>query len=83
MRLGYSTWRESIHSFASLCGAAFIASWEAGEDLIRAMDARCYDGKFALLGENRPVERMPCLAVVIFLALSTAIVIVSGNTTIF
>ena len=63
MRLGYSTWRESIHSFASLCGAAFIASWEAGEDLIRAMDARCYDGKFALLGENRPVERMPCLAV--------------------
>jgi cobalt/nickel transport system permease protein len=83
MRLGYSTWRESIHSFASLCGAAFIASWEAGEDLIRAMDARCYDGKFALLGENRPVERMPCLAVVTFLALSTAVVIVSGNTTIF
>ena len=82
MRLGYSTWRESIHSFASLCGAAFIASWDAGEDLIRAMDARCYDGKFALLGETRPVERMSCLAVVIFLSLSTAVVIVSGNSTI-
>ncbi len=82
MRLGYSTWRESIHSFASLCGAAFIASWDEGEDLIRAMDARCYDGKFALLGENRPVERMSCLAVVIFLSLSTAVVIVSGNSTI-
>ena len=82
MRLGYSTWRESIHSFASLCGAAFIASWDAGEDLIRAMDARCYDGKFALLGETRPVERMSCLTVVIFLSLSTAVVIVSGNSTI-
>jgi cobalt/nickel transport system permease protein len=82
MRLGYSTWRESIHSFASLCGAAFIASWDAGEDLIRAMDARCYDGKFALLGETRPVERMSCLAVVIFLSLSMAVVIVSGNSTI-
>jgi len=82
MRLGYSTWHESIYSFASLCGAAFIASWDAGEDLIRAMDARCYEGKFALLGETRPVERMPCLAVILFLSLSTAVVIVSGQITI-
>jgi cobalt/nickel transport system permease protein len=82
MRLGYSTWHESINSFASLCGAAFIASWDAGEDLIRAMDARCYDGKFALLGENRPVERIPGLTVVVFLLLSTAVVIASGTITI-
>jgi len=82
MRLGYSTLKESIHSFASLCGAAFIASWDAGDDLIRAMDARCYDGKFALLGENRPIEKIPCLAVAIFLTLSAAIVIASGTITI-
>ena len=82
MRLGYSTWRESIHSFASLCGAAFIASWDAGGDLIRAMDARCYDGKFALLGENRPVERIPVLTVLVFLLLSTAVVIAAGTITI-
>lgn len=82
MRLGYSTWKESIHSFASLCGAAFIASWDAGDDLIRAMDARCYDGKFALLGESRPVERMPYLAVLLFLSLSTVVVIASGTITI-
>jgi cobalt/nickel transport system permease protein len=82
MRLGYSTFQESIQSFASMCGAVFIASWNAGEDLIRAMDARCYDGKFALLGENRPVERIPCLAVVVFLVLSIAVVIVSGTITI-
>ncbi|MDO9325811.1 MAG: cobalt ECF transporter T component CbiQ [Methanoregula sp.] len=82
MRLGYSTWKESIGSFSSLCGAAFIASWDSGDDLIRAMDARCYDGKFALLGENRPVEQLPCLAVVVFLTLSTAVVIASGTITI-
>ena len=82
MRLGYSTWRESLHSFASLCGAAFIASWDSGEDLIRAMDARCYDGKFAILGENRPVERLPLLALVVFLSLTTVVIILSGDITI-
>jgi cobalt/nickel transport system permease protein len=82
MRLGYSTYRESVLSFSSLCGAAFIASWDAGEDLVRAMDARCYDGKFALLGENRPVEKFPCIAVVTFLAVSAIVVIISGNISI-
>ena len=82
MRLGYSTIKESIHSCASLCGAAFIASWNAGEDLVQAMDARCYSGKFAVLGENRPVEKKPLLALVAFLSISTAIVILSGNSTI-
>ncbi len=79
MRLGYSTWRESIHSFASLCGAAFIASWNAGEDLIRAMDARCYDGKFALYGESRAVEVLPLVVVVVFLSLSSLVVIFSKD----
>ncbi|MCX6686197.1 MAG: energy-coupling factor transporter transmembrane component T, partial [Methanoregula sp.] len=82
MRLGYSTFRESIHSFASMCGAVFIASWNAGEDLIRAMDARCYDGKFALLGETRPVERIPLFAVIVFLSLSSVIMILSKDMTI-
>jgi cobalt/nickel transport system permease protein len=82
MRLGYSTWRESIHSFASMCGAVFIASWNAGEDLIRAMDARCYDGKFALLGETRPVERIPFIAVLVFLSVSWLVVFLSKDMTI-
>jgi len=82
MRLGYSTFSESIHSFASMCGAVFIASWNAGEDLIRAMDARCYDGKFALLGETRPVEYLPLFAVMVFLSLSSVVVILSKDMTI-
>ena len=81
MRLGYSTWHESIHSFASLCGAAFIASWNSGEDLIRAMDARCYDGKFAIMGETRPVEYMPLFALCAFLFISFAVVIFSEGIT--
>ena len=82
MRLGYSTFWESINSFASLCGAVFIASWNAGEDLIKAMDARCYNGKFALLGETRPVEHIPLFVVMAFLSLSSLVVIWSGDMTI-
>jgi cobalt/nickel transport system permease protein len=77
MRLGYSGWSESIKTFSMMCGAAFIASWDAGDDLIRAMDARCYDGKFALLGENRPVEVRPLAALVIFLLAGSLVLIVS------
>ncbi len=81
MRLGYTRYRESIQSFATLCGAAFIASWDAGDDLIRAMDARCYDGKFALLGGNHPLDTVSCFAVTAFLGVSAAVVIAFGNVT--
>ena len=82
MRLGYSSFRESIRSFSTLCGAVFIASWDAGEDLIRVMDARCYAGRFAMLGENRPVEAKPLLAVIAFLVLSSVVVALTGNVTV-
>jgi cobalt/nickel transport system permease protein len=79
MRLGYTTRRESIQSFATLCGAVFIASWDAGVDLIRAMDARCYSGKYVVLGEIRPPEPAPVLAVAAFFIASSAIIAISGN----
>ncbi len=81
MRLGYSGWKESVHTFSMLCGSAFIASWDAGDDLVRAMDARCYDGKFALLGENRPVELRPLVALALFLVAASAAVIASQGMT--
>jgi cobalt/nickel transport system permease protein len=81
MRLGYSSFRESINSFGTLCGSVFIASWNAGEDFIRAMDARCYNGKFASIGETRPVELAPLVMVVAFLVISFTVVIISGNNT--
>lgn len=79
MRLGYGSFRESIQSFAILCGSVFIASWDAGEDFIRAMDARCYDGKFVILGETRPVEFVPAMIVAAFLGTSVLVVVISGT----
>lgn len=80
MRLGYSTFRESIRSFATLAGAVFIASWEAGEDLTRAMEARCYDGRFAVQGEEKPPGLPSTIAVAVFLAVSAGIVVVTSHT---
>lgn len=79
MRLGYSSFRESIESFATLCGSVFIASWNAGEDLVRAMDARCYEGRFAVLGETGPVQLFPLAAVTVFLLGSAVMVIITRN----
>lgn len=61
MRLGYGRFRESVHSFGMLAGALFIRTWESGESLILAMDARCYDGKFGIPGDSRPIS-FPALA---------------------
>jgi cobalt/nickel transport system permease protein len=44
MRLGYHSFRASIRSFAMLGGMLFIRAWESGEQLLLAMDARCYNG---------------------------------------
>jgi cobalt/nickel transport system permease protein len=79
MRLGYSSFRESIESIATLCGSVFIASWSAGEDLVRAMDSRCYAGKFAVLGETGPVKLCSLAAVGLFLLVSSVIVIITRN----
>jgi cobalt/nickel transport system permease protein len=81
MRLGYSSFRESVNSFGTLCGSVFIASWNAGEDFIRAMDARCYNGKFATIGETRPVELTPFVIVLAFLVISSTVVVFTRNAT--
>jgi len=81
MRLGYGSFRESIQSFSTLCGAVFIGSWGAGEDLIKAMDARCYSGKFAMLGETRPMEVLPVITVALFLVLSSLVVVLARDLT--
>jgi len=52
MRLGYMKRKGSIESFGCMAGALFIHSWESGEKILGAMDSRCYNGKYALLGEQ-------------------------------
>jgi cobalt/nickel transport system permease protein len=82
MRLGYSSFGESIRSLSTMCGSVFIGSWLAGEDFVRAMDARCSTGKFAILGTIQPVEARPLLAVLGFLAISATIVALTGSVTV-
>lgn len=78
MRLGYSQPREAAESFGMLCGSLFISSWNAGDDLIRAMDCRCYDGKFASLTPSDPVQVKTLIPVLLFLALLlTGLIILS------
>jgi len=67
MRLGYSRPMEAIRSFSMLCGMLFISSWNAGEDLIHAMDCRCYDGIFPSLDIAEPVQMRSLLPVVLYL----------------
>ena len=61
MRLGYGRFRESVRSFGMLGGALFIRTWESGEALVLAMDARCYDGRLGIAGETRQISA-PALA---------------------
>jgi len=85
MRLGYSRPKEAIRSFAMLCGMLFISSWVAGEDLIRAMDCRCYDGIFPSLDLSEPIKMRSLIPVILYLtglcgillAITTRIVVIS------
>ena len=60
----------------------FIASWNAGEDLVRAREMRCYDGKLVVLGDVRPLEARPALAVTVFLVATGWITVLTGHITI-
>lgn len=75
MRLGYGRPRESVRSFSMLCGMLFISSWNAGEDLIRAMDCRCYDGIFPSLDITEPVRMRSLIPVLLYLAGLTGILL--------
>jgi cobalt/nickel transport system permease protein len=67
MRLGYSRPLEAVRSFSMLCGMLFISSWNAGEDLIHAMDCRCYDGVFPSLDITEPVQMLSLVPVLLYL----------------
>jgi cobalt/nickel transport system permease protein len=82
MRVGYGlSVRNTIQSFATMCGSGFVASWESGEDLIRAMDARCYDGKFATLGKTDSVHISSVVVVGLFFLISSAVIVITQNST--
>lgn len=83
MRLGYSRPKEAVHSFAMLSGMLFISSWTAGEDLIHAMDCRCYSGVFPSLDQTEPVKISSFLLVIVYLSGLCGILALTLTTTVF
>jgi cobalt/nickel transport system permease protein len=83
MRLGYMKRKGSIESFGYMAGALFIHSWESGEKMIGAMDCRCYNGKYAMLGEQSVFFGPALYLSIIYLTAIFGIWIVTGNTQLF
>jgi cobalt ABC transporter, permease protein CbiQ len=69
IRHGYTSLKRSFHSLAILGGMLFIRAWKQGEDLITAMDARCYDGKLELPGEEQTASLLAISALISYLLL--------------
>jgi cobalt/nickel transport system permease protein len=69
IRHGYTSFRRSVCSLAMLGGVLFVRAWRQGEELITAMDARCYDGRLELPGEPHRAGWLAIGAVFCYLVL--------------
>lgn len=72
MRLGDVGTRNSLGSFSMLASVLFLRSWEQGERLIVAMDARCYDGVLDLMDQSPGPKPGETFAVAAYLLLVMA-----------
>lgn len=54
LRGGYTSFRHSIRSAATLAGMTFIKTWEQADQASQAMTCRCYDGRIYL----KPLDRL-------------------------
>jgi len=79
MRLGYGRFRESIRSFSMLAGALFIRTWESGEALVLAMDARCYDGRLGIPSDSRSVSTLALATTLLYLSTVFGVSIITGG----
>lgn len=79
LRHGYATFKTSVTSFSMLSAMLFLRSVEKGEDLVRAMDARCYDGLFPVMEERGRAPLRAVGAVGAFLSLCCALAILPGG----
>jgi cobalt/nickel transport system permease protein len=82
VRLGYSSFRRSIHSLGMLASTLFVRSWEQGDKLFLAMNSRCYDGKMALFEVHRPVGALELLLTSTYFFLTLALLYLTKNVSI-
>ncbi|ABK14369.1 MAG: cobalt ECF transporter T component CbiQ [Methanothrix sp.] len=71
MRMGYTSIRGSISSFAMLASVLFIRAWERGERLMVAMDSRCYSGRMPV-GDDHSVRPAHLVVSAIYILSITA-----------
>ena len=83
MRLGYDGFKRSINSLSILAGSLFLRTWEQGEKLYIAMDARCYDGKLSLFEEKRPIKARELLAASGYITIIAALAYLSRGACLF
>jgi cobalt/nickel transport system permease protein len=79
MRLGDTGLKNSLNAFAMLSSVLFLRSWEQGERLIVAMDARCYSGRLDLTDQAAKAEPRAILAAAAYLAAVAAIAVLTRN----
>jgi cobalt/nickel transport system permease protein len=77
MRLGDAGIKNSLNSFSMLSSVLFLRSWEQGERLIVAMDARCYDGKLDLMEQSGKAEPKAIFVVMGYMAAVAAIAVLT------
>jgi cobalt/nickel transport system permease protein len=60
-----------------LSSVLFLRSWEQGERLIVAMDARCYDGKLDLMEQSVKAEPKTIFVVMGYMVVVAAIAVLT------
>jgi len=83
MRNGYNGLKNSVHALSMLCGALFIKAWVRGEEMLIAMDSRCYDGKFEQCGAKQTIGILPAAATGAYLCGCSVLAVVFSGVTLF
>lgn len=76
MRQGYSCFRNSLRSISLLGSGLFIRGWNRGEELLLAMDSRCYDGRFGMPLKRQGINRIEISLVSIYLVICGCLTLV-------
>ncbi|SHI75888.1 cobalt ECF transporter T component CbiQ [Parasporobacterium paucivorans] len=67
-RLGYCDFRTACYSFGSIAGNILVVSLKKAETYYNAMEARCYDGEYSFLQENKKTEGVHIAGASVFVA---------------
>jgi cobalt/nickel transport system permease protein len=81
-RLAYGRPKGAVRAFSMLAGAVFLRAWQSADELVLAMDARCYDGRLEIETDRPPLRVRHLLGAAAVLASLLAAIVLwpSGGT---